>query len=227
MDKYLNIVSLNVRGLHDNAKRSTLFHWLKVKNFDIICLQETFCTPELKEIFDNEWHGPTFHGITNSPHSRGVSILFGKNFSPSVHNVHTGEDGRKILINVDYMGQKYAIANIYAPNSIPARRYFYRHIQHWIADNANNENCMIVCGDFNCSMQNMDRKTPSVDASRGSLMDLLTYLKLKDTYREKNKSKPGFTYYNRSGSVQCRIDYIFCSSYLTDLSRNISRNPFQ
>jgi exonuclease III len=217
MESNLDIITLNVRGLHNKVKRSTLFHWLKTKKFNIICLQETFCTTNLQNSLDHEWDGLIFHGLTNSPHSRGVSILFGKNFTPVIINVCTGDDGRKILINFEYQGQKYTVVNVYAPNNTTPRRAFFRHIQQWIRNNSVNENCIAVCGDFNCALEGIDRLNAANDASRGSLKDLLNYLNLEDTYRISNKNKPGYTYSNKRGNIQSRIDHIFCSDYLNDL----------
>ena len=40
----VNIVSLNVRGLHDITKRNAIYRWFKEKKCHICCIQETYCT---------------------------------------------------------------------------------------------------------------------------------------------------------------------------------------
>ena len=76
----MKIVSINVRGLSSSLKRITLFHWAKENRVDILCLQETFCTENNRKIIDNDWDGDIYHSLSDSTHSRGVSILIRKDF---------------------------------------------------------------------------------------------------------------------------------------------------
>ena len=55
--KVLKIATLNVRGLHDHSKRRKLFHWLKQLNYDIVFLQETYCTQNFVKVFNSTWDG--------------------------------------------------------------------------------------------------------------------------------------------------------------------------
>ena len=55
MAETINILSLNVRGLHDRCKRAKTLQFLKDNNADIIMLQETFCTKQLGDQIDTEW----------------------------------------------------------------------------------------------------------------------------------------------------------------------------
>ena len=68
--------TINVRGLNDNEKRKRLFYWLKTKSFDVIFLQETFCTDNFTSTFNRDWQGKLYHATTNPKHSRGVCTLF-------------------------------------------------------------------------------------------------------------------------------------------------------
>ena len=82
----MNIVTINVRGLGNPQKRKILFQWIETKDFDIICLQETFCTRENIHKISDEWNGSSYHSLSNSPHSKGVSILLGKKFQHELNN---------------------------------------------------------------------------------------------------------------------------------------------
>ena len=74
----LKIITLNVRGLRDSEKRQSLIYWLKNKQIDIAFLQETYLNVKFKSKLYREWGINTFHNLTDSKHSRGVSILISK-----------------------------------------------------------------------------------------------------------------------------------------------------
>ena len=100
----MQIVSINVRGLGNLSKRKTFLHWLETKCFDLIFLQETFCTNDNKSEILKHWPGYAYHTTSNSSYCKGVSILINKKFSHKIHDIHTCDDRRKILINLDHCG---------------------------------------------------------------------------------------------------------------------------
>ena len=68
------IVSLNVRGIRDQAKRMSIFSYLKDQKASFHFLQETFSEISDESIWKKEWGGNIIfsHG---SHQSRGVCIL--------------------------------------------------------------------------------------------------------------------------------------------------------
>ena len=162
----MDILSLNVRGLHNQSKRLAIYHWLEQKHFDIICLQETFVTENSIAIFSADWKGASYHNVSNSCHSRGVSILCNKAFDHEILSIYTDKEGRKLLINLKHDGQTYSVVNIYAPTEVNHRKDFLSKTKPWIVQHAINTNCLIVCGDFNVSLADIDRKVPNIDRSR-------------------------------------------------------------
>ena len=82
-----------------------------------------------------------------------------------------------------------------------------------------NENCLLICGDFNVSLSDIDRKTPNSDKSRPVLRDFVSYLDVIDSVRALNKTKVMFTYSNANCTIQSRIDYILCSQYVMGLAK--------
>ena len=69
------IGSLNARGLNNNIKRNSIFTWAKKNRFDILFLQECYCSQEIEKDWTNEWNGEILfsHG---SKHGKGTMILF-------------------------------------------------------------------------------------------------------------------------------------------------------
>ena len=149
----MKIASINVRGLNQRSKRLTLLKWAKDKNIDILCLQETFCTPENIEIFNNDWSGLGYHAPSNSSHSRGVAIFFREGFDVEIINTLKSIDGRRILVNFNIDDQSYCIINAYAPNDENARINFFKRLSTWTAQNTINENNTFLVGDLNSTLE--------------------------------------------------------------------------
>lgn len=213
----MNIATINVRGINNPIKRKTIFHWLENKKFDIICLQETFCTQNSLEKITNDWDGLSYHCTSPSSHAKGVSILFNKNLDFNIISIHYCNEGRKLLINFEHKDQSYTIVNLYAPTDQTPRKNFLKQSQVWIQNFSINMNCLIVCGDLNCSFAEIDRKVQNIDRSRETLKQFIRFLNLKDTFRSLHKNKVSYTYSNSLGTIQSRIDYILCSQYLDNI----------
>ena len=79
MNLNLSFATLNVRDINDKNKRRSLYQWIKSHNIDDIVLQETYCTENSVSDFELDWNGTSYHCLTKSSHSCGVSILFSKN----------------------------------------------------------------------------------------------------------------------------------------------------
>ena len=169
--------------------------------------------------YTNDWKGKSYHNISNSSHSRGVTILISESFEHKLKSKYATDDGRKLLINIEHNGQTYSIVNIYAPNDVNQRKDFLMKSSNWILDKAENDNCLILCGDFNCAIGDIDRKVKNCDRSRPAFKDVIHYLDINDSYRTLNKTKINYTSSKHDKSIQSRIDYIFCSQYIMNLSK--------
>ena len=83
-----------MRGLHDPQKRKDVFHFLRSKNIQICCLQETHFTESLEPYIRAEWGGNVvFNSYTSN--SKGVCILFNNNLEYKI--VNTRKDGEGIF----------------------------------------------------------------------------------------------------------------------------------
>ena len=123
----MKVITLNVRGINDPTKRITLFKWLENNHFDIICLQETFCTSESIDIVKHDWKGPSYHSTSASKHSKGVSILFNSSFEHKLLDIHSDNDGRKLLLNIKRNDNILSIINIYSPTDEKNKKWFFNH----------------------------------------------------------------------------------------------------
>ncbi len=116
-------------------------------------------------------------------------------------------------MNLNIDGIPISICNVYAPNDEYIRRDFFNNLKFWIARHTDNENELILGGDFNCAINDNDRKNirGNRDVSRTSLTNLLKSLKLNDAWYIQN-SLPHFTFTDPGNGSQSRIDYFFISN---------------
>jgi exonuclease III len=128
----LQFISINCRGLNTTEKRTKLYTWLSDCNFDIVLLQETHYIDKNTIAYNARWLGKSIHCYSDSPYSRGVSILFRNNLVHEILNIHKSIDGRKLLVNIKFDDKIITIVNIYAPNDINARCNFFKHMNVWI-----------------------------------------------------------------------------------------------
>lgn len=117
----LNIISVNVRGLNSNEKRNKFYIWLEQNRFDVVLLQETHFIDKYKENYDSRWNSNCIHSFSDSPYSRGVSILFRKELNVDIINEHKSDDARKLLVNVKIDDTLITFVNVHAPNTENAR----------------------------------------------------------------------------------------------------------
>ena len=62
------LASINARGIRSSDRRKLAFQYFIRKRFDIICLQETYWSEDLKKQIKREWEGDSFfaHRTENS-----------------------------------------------------------------------------------------------------------------------------------------------------------------
>ena len=175
-ERKIKTLSLNVRGMISNSKRHKIFTWLSKQNADIIYLQETHCTKSHEYKYKRDWKGYSFYSHTNSAHSRGVGILItDKHNALRIINKYCDDDGRTIILNVEFEGHNLSLVNVYAPNDVKQRSRYYTELSKCMKDNVLYKNSIIVGGDFNCCIKDIDRSTMTHtnDTSRNTLCTVL------------------------------------------------------
>ena len=179
----VNIVTLNVLGLRQPKKRKALFQWLIQKQFKIVCLQETFCTAEFKNDFNQNWDGTILHSFTDSVHSRGVCIMMCKDLNCEVLDSRSDQDGHILMIKIKLQDDIYNIINVYAPNNISEWNAFLKQFIVKVENFTAGSDSLILMGDFNTAMTKTDRKSGKIYASTKYLSDCVKQLCLTDIWK--------------------------------------------
>ena len=212
----LNVCTLNVNGLNDFIKRKKVFKWLQNNRIDVALLQETHCKETQANYFNCSWSGSVIHGYTDSSHSRGVSILFKRGLDLEIIDSHKSENGRLLLVNTKIVGELLTFVCVYAPNLEKPRKDFFNKCIKWIRQYSMNVNSLVIGGDFNCCLREIDRSsgTNTNDTSRNGLINLMRELCLTDIWQKTHPHSPGFTWSstNTDNTVYSRLDYIMLSA---------------
>ncbi len=225
-------VSLNIRGLHQEKKRRSLFKRLKDDNIQICFLQETYSTPDVERRWRNEWGGKMVcvHG-TN--HARGVMILFKPGTDADILNVHQDDIGRVLLVEVKIQDVSFKLMNVYSPNCENSQVQFYNFLKKFMGKHIALNDNVILGGDFNLILDiNMDRKGGSHRNTHQyrQILHTLGMIKsnyeLTDIWRNKNPSIKRFTWRRKYPQpVSSRLDYWFISNSLADCVENVDILP--
>ncbi len=134
----LRLLSLNVNGLRDAAKRRTLFNLLHRDRWDVVLLQETHhvSQAEGKEWIGEgagglraNWRGPSIwsHGTDRS---RGVAVLVSPSAAqrvPDLELQHSSPHGRSLGVSFTLWGTPFTAISVYAPSTAASRPAFFRH----------------------------------------------------------------------------------------------------
>ena len=123
----LKIVSLNVRGLRNGLKRKKIFKMLKENKYDIICLQESYITENVAEIWKKEWGGGmVFSEGTN--HGCGQIILIRKQF-PYEWEADVVSN-RIMIVRFKTDNKQIAVFKLYAPSLLNETKDFFQFNQN-------------------------------------------------------------------------------------------------
>lgn len=179
----LDLVSVNVRGLNSSEKRDKKFSWLEDNKTNITLLQETHFIEKREELYDRKWNGKAIHAFSDSPFSRGVSVLFNKECIIDILNVHKSNDGRKLLVNAKIDETLLTIVNLYAPNKESDRIAFFNSLNTFISSHTPQDSKLIIGGDFNCNLNKEN------DKSCKKLSKLTNKLDLVDVWLKKIQRK--------------------------------------
>ena len=150
-------MTYNSRGLNDHSKQRKLFIWLESQNYDIVLLQETYCTIKLEPYLKASWSGDIINAKSESGHSKGVSVLFRKGFQGNILKSYDSDDGRVLIISVELNNELLHITSVHAPNIEPERIVFYENLSKFCVKHCDNLNNIIVVGNLNICSKVTDR----------------------------------------------------------------------
>ena len=207
------VLSVNCQGLGSNEKRLDIFNYLKSKNCQIYCLQDTHFTTKNEKFIRAQWGFDCIFSSGTS-NSRGVAILFYKDIEYTVHKHLSSPDGNYILVDITLEGHRITLVNIYGPNSDSPE--FFENII--VLANSFNNDKLIWCGDFNV-VQN-----PSIDCynyihlNNKKAHEKIARIKddhfLIDPFREYSPTTKRYTWRKKTPLKQARLDYFLISDNL-------------
>ena len=206
----VKIISLNVRGLADERKRRSIFDYCR-KRSDFAVLQETHSVREIESIWKTEWGSNIVfsHGKSDA---RGICILLPCNFDYKMFNIETDEEGRYIVLDIKIEECILTLVGLYAPNKDSP--CFFQDIHKILA---NGNECKIVIGDFNLTLNNIDRLNCISNNNKSAqiVQQMCNEYLLEDVWRVRNPNEKQFTWFkNHTDKYEVkasRIDYVLVS----------------
>ena len=207
----ITIYSQNARGLAATDKRRDVFHMLREKGYHIVCLQDIHINSKMVEYVKSEWGCKAlFSPYTSS--SRGVCILFNKNFDFKIHDKKQDPNGNYLLLDITIEGSRCTLVTIYGPNRDEPD--FYDNLKKNILK-LNDDNPVVICGDWNLVLN------PKLDLynyvnvnnprARDKVIDIMGELQLLDIWRIKNNDIKKYTWRQSSYRKQSRLDFFLVS----------------
>ena len=116
MAEELTIFSQNCRGdLSVATKRRDLFQYVRSRNYNIICRQNTHVNPKLDSFIKAEWDFDAYFSPYTS-NSRRVMILINNNFDQKVNKVKIDKNGNFLILNITTEGKEITLVILYGPN---------------------------------------------------------------------------------------------------------------
>lgn len=224
----MRIFSWNVNGIRAVIKKG-FFQWMDKENPDIVCLQETKIQNDqlTLDMKDKEGYQSYFFSAQRKGYS-GVGVY--SKVPPK--EVYYGfgvpafdEEGR--VLHLQY--PDFHLVNVYFPNGkrddirLQYKYDFYQALLDYLRPFLQNNEKMIVCGDYNTAHQEIDLARPKENKNISGFLPeerkwLDRYLSegFIDTFRSLHPTKIQYSWWShfaraRDRNIGWRIDYHFAS----------------
>jgi exodeoxyribonuclease-3 len=224
----MKLISWNVNGLRAVLKRNFL-EFLDQEQPDLLCLQETKCTPE-----DVEQLWPTaYRTYWNSAQKRGYAgtAIFVKDravkVKPNIGVMEHDQEGRVLAAELD----DFFLVNVYVPNSkrdlarLPYRQKWDKDFLAYLKQ-LERKKPVILCGDFNVAHTEIDLTNPKANihnhgftAEERAGFSAFIQAGFVDAFREFEKGGGHYTWWSvmsgaRARNIGWRLDYFLISRSL-------------
>ena len=210
----LSILTVNCQGIGLLPKRTDVLNYLKGKGCQIYCLQDTHFSPGIDEKFVRTlWNGDCYFSSFKS-NSRGIAILFAKNFEYKVHKCINDPNGKFLLLDITAYNNRFTLVSLYGPNiDNPS---FFQTVLEKIIELENNS--VVWCGDFNLGLNPKldykNYKTINNKNSREKLLNIINERHLIDPYRDAYPELKRYTWRRKQPFQQARLDFFLISEDL-------------
>jgi len=221
----MKLISWNVNGLRAVLKK-TLLTYLEEESPDILCLQETKCTPgdvapvwpSRYEAFWNSAEKKGYSGTAILSRHRPLQVTQG------IGVARHDQEGR--VLTAEFEG--FFLVNVYTPNSqrelarLPYRMEWDRDFRAYLRK-LEASKPVVFCGDLNVAHTEIDLANPKANvrnhgftAEERSGMDALVTDGFVDTFREFEKGPGHYSWWSpmggaRTRNVGWRLDYFLMS----------------
>src|ERR1700729_3387588 len=162
MTNKISIISINIHGLKTKIQHIVdLIHKYKT---DFIFLQETYVDTDFKAQ-KYLTHLGLRHACFSLARYAGVGILQTSDSWDIIHE-NTDSEGRIAIIQVksknDRNPEEHTLVNIYAPAVRTQQPFFFEKLTDTLSQQYKHQK-LIVGGDFNCVLNNLDSTRGTVD----------------------------------------------------------------
>lgn len=235
----MKLISWNVNGLRAVLKKNFL-EFLEAEKPDVLCLQETKCSPEQVEQL---WPA-SYTTYWNSAEKKGYSgtAIFTKQrplkVTPHLGVAEHDTEGR--VLTAEY--PDFYLVNVYTPNSQrELTRLAYR--QQWdvaflkFLKKLETKKPVIWCGDLNVAHTEIDLANPKANVKNHGFtpeeragFDAFVRAGFVDTFREFESGGGHYTWWSqmnnaRSRNIGWRLDYFLISQSLRPRLKRASIRP--
>ena len=226
MAENLTIFSQNCRGgLSVASKRRDLFQYVRSKQYNIICLQDTHVNKNLESFIKAEW-GYEAYFSSYTTNSRGVMTLINNNFEQKVKRIKTDENGNFMILDMVIEDKEVTLVNIYGPNNDNPQ--FYEQMKQKIEEFQNDH--VIICGDWNMimdvEMDSFNYVNINNPRARQSVLQLLDQENFIDPWRLMHENKKQYTWRRLNPTKkQARLDFFIIHESLFQYVTNTDIIP--
>ncbi len=224
----MKLVSWNVNGLR-SVLRKNFLEYLAAEAPDILCVQESRCTPdEVEQLWSSDyatyWHTAEKKGYAGTAiFTKTRPLKVSKDMGVDVHD----HEGR--VLTAEY--EHFHLVNVYVPNSqreltrLPYRQTWDRDFLAFLKK-LEKHKPVVVCGDFNVAHTEIDLANPKANVRNHGFtveeragFQAFVDAGLVDTFREFEKGGGHYTWWSpmggaRARNVGWRIDYFLISAAL-------------
>ena len=156
---------------------------VELKKLAFIFLQETHLKSKAENMVRAMWgYDCILNG--NNTNSNGVAVLFRNNFDFSLHTVIRDDEGKHIILDIEMLGKRMTLVNLYAPSSGDHPEYFEK-IEKDIDKIANNY--ILIGGDWNVvlnhALDSSRYRAVNRPRARKKVYDLMLKYDLIDSWR--------------------------------------------
>ena len=230
----LKIISLNANGIRAAARKG-LYSWLKQKNADVVCIQET--KAQEYQLLDDCFRPEGYFCYYNDALKKGYSgVAIYTRFKPKEIIYGIGlkdfdEEGRYLEVRLDHIN----VVSVYLPSGssgdirqdfkIRCLKKFEEHLKKLRRRHSE----YILCGDWNIAHNEIDLKNWRANRKHSGFLpeerEWLTHifndLDFSDAFRLDNKESDQYTWWSNRGrawdnNVGWRIDYQIITPGLND-----------